>query len=671
MRGHNKKEYKTPENLFSDFPNISRAEWEEKINSTFKKGDYREKLTWRTIEDLEVLPFYTREEIESLYRCSSHHQTDDAGWMTGQQINANSVESARNQIIQASENGADAVMLISKLTAGKRLQGVNLQSKADYENLFKNIDPIPTVIFDTGLSSPFSLAAFSSLENQVLPASKKISTCLLYDPLTQVLYQHGDETCLDRHLKDLSGMINTITDLPGNNFCIGLDVATYLDNGASTVQEVAIALSLANEYLAVLPEVDGLKLNHQKVLGQLFFNFGIGSSYFKEIAKFRAIRFLLRYLLKGYEMHEDEQVRIPPVFAVNSNWNKAVYDAHTNILRSTTEAMSAVAGGCDLLVTTPYDHFFRESGEHARRIARNEQLVLKEEAYFNKVADPGRGSFYIEMLTKKISEAAWEQFLAFEEQGGFRATVKSGYLHQIIQESRQKQLEQLNRGKRTMVGVNNYPNTKERMLDELIKNTQGKKLDTNRPDSVEVPFDKLIEKVSGGTQLASLLAHLLPAEVDGTDGKKRLSRHFEQLRLAAEKYQKNTGSLPTVALIPFGNAKMRAARANFAANFFGLAGYQIMENLYFDSVESTIEHLKNCRPDVTVLCSSDKEYLPFCESLAEHFDPSKFDSMFVIAGNLEDKKAVFNNLGINYFIYSGMNVYKVLKYFHQQLGITN
>jgi methylmalonyl-CoA mutase len=212
---------------------------------------------------------------------------------------------------------------------------------------------------------------------------------------------------------------------------IHLNAATYNNSGADTVQELAFGISTGSEYLTQLTD-RGLSADF--AASKMRFSFGIGSNYFMEIAKLRAARLLWSVVQKGFRIPEGESIKMD-IHCVTSEKNKSENEPDMNMLRTQTEAMSAILGGTDSLTVEPFDKTFRHPDEFSERIARNQQLILKEEAYFDKVADPAGGSYYIENLTSLIADKAWRLFLEIEDQGGFLSSLNSGFIMKKLSEA--------------------------------------------------------------------------------------------------------------------------------------------------------------------------------------------------------------------------------------------
>lgn len=319
--------------------------------------------------------------------------------------------------------------------------------------------------------------------------------------------------------------------------------------------------------------------------------------------------------------------------ALTSTFNQTIYDAHVNLLRSQTEAMSAALAGVDSITVTPFDTPYKTPDEFSERIARNQQLLLKEESHLDKVVDPAGGSYYVETLTVSIAAEAWKLFLDIDAKGGFTACVNSGEVQQAVNASSAKRHQDMARRKEILLGTNQYPNFNE-FAAEKIERTEG----CSKEGSCGC--------AKGGDASKALATA-------------RMASDFEALRLATEA----AANRPKVFMLTIGNLAMRLARAQFSSNFFGCAGYEIIDNIGFDTVEQGIAAALEKKADVVVLCSSDDEYATYAPEAYKLLDGN---AEFVVAGApacTDDLKA----LGIENFIHVRSNVLETLQQFNSRL----
>jgi len=393
--------------------------------------------------------------------------------------------------------------------------------------------------------------------------------------------------------------------------------------GATIVQELAYSLNMANEYIAFCTE-KGIK--PEKVASRIQLTLSVGSNYFMEIAKLRATRLLWSTMVAQYKPGCDCAYKIH-INTVASTWNKTVYDPYVNMLRSTTEGMSAVIGGSDSISLQPFDVAYKESDEFSRRISRNVQVILKEEAFMDRVVDPAAGSYYIENLTNSIAENAWKLFQTTEQQGGALKVIEDGSLREAIEASCQKRDMNIATRRYILLGTNQYPNINETMADKI----------------------ECLKK-------------------DDCEGLKsyRGAQAFEEVRLETEKYAKNNHR-PSVYLLKVGNLAMRQARAGFITNFFGCAGYQIIEPAGFATVEEGVKAAGEAKPDLIVVCSSDEEYATLGVEAAKQCKAQFPNTPFLVAGNPTECLDALTAAGADDFIHVRVNILESLRKYNQLL----
>jgi len=347
---------------------------------------------------------------------------------------------------------------------------------------------------------------------------------------------------------------------------IGVNGISFCNAGASAVMELAFSLATGNEYIS---ELTGIGLPVDVVAKNIQFNLGSGSNYFMEIAKLRAARMLWARIVKAWEPESEDSLKTF-IHSETSDFNKTIYDPYVNLLRTTTEAMASAIGGVNSLYVKPFDRNFRDSSDFSERIARNIQIILKNEAYFDKVTDPSAGSYYIESLTDSLVSETWKLFQQIEKDGGYIVALENGFIQEQIEELCRKRSMNLALRKEVLVGTNQYVDA----LESAIKNV------TTESRENSMPADNLVTK---------------PLK------KIRIAEAFEELRMNTEKYK---GKTPEVFLFMYGDKKMRKARAAFATNLFAIAGFNIVDNTGFETVEEGLNEAGKRNPEIVVLCDN-------------------------------------------------------------------
>lgn len=605
--------------LFTDFPEITTNIWEEKIRTDLKGADYQKKLVWKSDECIPVKPYYREEDLKDLDYLEGignlKNQSDAPnGWLVCQQISpAGNFPEANDRIKDALKGGAQAIRI--------QLGQAGLPDLSMLEELLDGISLGDTELHFGGcLGADRLYQALCKLASQKGTESSELSGCLGADPLGKMA-----ETGIPiASFENLGALVTKVKDSSPDLKVIEVHGSLIQNASSNLVEELAFSMAMASEYMAILTDQGIDPLTAQEAL---LLYLGSGPNYFMEIAKLRAARILWTKIAEAYGV-EASLARIR-IHSVSSQWNMTLYDPHVNMLRGTTEAMSSILGGADLVNVLPYDYPNGKGTMFSNRLARNVQIILREEAYFDQVADPASGSYYIESLTDSLSEKAWDLFCEVEAMGGFRKAFSEGWIQEKAEASRKIKTDRASSGKGRILGTNAYPNFHELNLHQLIAS----------PKKEEWVF-------SGAT-----LKPLQPF---------RLSWRFEKLRLETERSAKR----PRVLLLKYGNPVWMTARATFSGNFFASAGYEIVDHSPFKNVDEGIAFASSGEFDIVVLCSSDDIYGETAPAVQKALSGV---SIVVIAGyptkNIEELKEA----GLEHFIHRNCNVLQTLTSFNKAL----
>ena len=607
--------------LFSEFPPVSTEAWEEKITEDLKGADYEKRLVWKTHEGIKVQPYYRSEHLEDIphmhvfpgeapYVRGAVAKGND--WAVRQDFEETDPEKVNALALQAVAKGADAV--------GFNIAG--LTGKENLAKMLRGLDPEKTAFhFLHGEDYPGLFVYLSEILDK-----KLLKGSVDFDPFGYYLLYGKYPLGKEQDLEVAKTLLNGSREFASDFYVINVN-GTYLNHaGASAVQEMAFALSQGNEYLAQLTDM-GLTVD--EIAPRMQFSFSIGSNYFLEIAKLRAVRMLWSKIVEQYKPSRAETGRMV-IHAVTSEWNKSIYDAYVNMLRTTTEAMAASIGGANSLTVNPFDSTFKKPDEFSYRMARNQQIILKHEAYFSKVADPAAGSYYVEKLTDSLARVAFDLFLETENRGGFLRAAESGWIRELVEETCQKRDMDIAMRKQVFVGTNLYPNTEEQMLPK-------------------------VEPRARLSDLAGLRQY-------------RGAQSFEALRMAVENHVNKGFEKPKVFLFTYGNAAMRKARATFSSNFFGVAGYTILDNLGFPDLDKGVDAAVKSGAEIVVLCSSDEEYAAMADAAAAIKKQSP-KTLVVVAGNPKEIINILQEAGVDHFIHLRTNVLEALQRYNELLSI--
>lgn len=607
------------EKLFDQFPPVSAEEWRAKVEADLKGADFDKKLVWRTNEGFNLQPMYRAEDIADFKTTDSLpgefpyvrgvRTTND--WLTRQEIIASDLKEANATALDVLAKGVNSL--------GFRVEDPSV------ETLSALLDGIDTAKVEINLTCcPGKAKALAENLVKYLAdkgTQKEFKGSVDFNPLKPALVK-GKDIDVSALVETAKEIIAVVKDVPGLKV-LSVNSNMLSDAGAYIYQELGYALAWGAEWLTALTDAG---LNVDEVANRVKFNMGVSSNYFMELAKFRAARMLWAEIVEQYKPANLDSAKMH-VHASTSQFNQTIYDAHVNLLRSQTETMSAALAGVDSITTLPFDLPYKMPDTFSERIARNQQFLLKEESHLDKVIDPAGGSYYIETLTVSLANEAWKLFLECQENGGFFKLVAEGKVQEKVNESCKGRHTDVARRKEILLGTNQYPNINEKAAGKIEKKACG----------------CCCSEEKGEKALCG----------------KRAASDFEELRLTTEA----ANHCPKVFMLTIGNLAMRLARAQFSTNFFGCAGYEIIDNLGFETVQQGVEEALKKQADVVVLCSSDEEY----ETLApEAFKALEGRAEFVVAGNPACADAL-KAVGIKDFIHVRCNVLDTLRDFNSRL----
>lgn len=422
---------KNKEKLFSEFETVSKKAWKQKIQVDLKGADYNESLLWQSPEGITVKPFYHSEDLNGIPQPKT---AKNRNWKVAELVVMDGTDSLKYRLDKARKGGAESLVIRLNEKDNNTLQLLNDLADSKIETAVI-LDCNPEILED------YNRTLFTT--NPHLH--------IYWDPIGNFA---ASGNWVQSQKEDLNQLEKVHREY---KVAITVDSSIYQNAGAHSIQQLAYSMSHANEYLHFF-EQNKLETNALEVT----FLVTQGSNYFFEIAKLRALRILWQVLSEAYNINTECWIIAGP-----SIRNKTVYDYNINLLRSTTESMSAILGGADTVYNLPYDFLYHKSNDFAERIARNQLLILKEEGYLSSVENPADGSYYIESLTKEMSEKSLQLFKQLEKGGGFLKGLQSHQIQKKIKESDQAEKEALILGKTVLVGTNKYLNPEDKMKGQL------------------------------------------------------------------------------------------------------------------------------------------------------------------------------------------------------------
>ena len=611
------------EKLFAEFPPVSTEAWEAAIAVDLKGADYERKLVWRTNEGFNVRPYYRAENLEGLETLNAaagefpylRGVSGDNNWLTHQTIEVAAPAEANATALQMLNAGVDSL--------GFEIKDENF-SEADLDVLLKDICMPAVDLTFSGKKMPHVAALVLAKAEKEGVSKDDIRVNFCIDPIVKHLSMKGDwcEKCGGTKCFDKIADLVAKTKEYKNVRVVTVSGNVFSDSGSTIVEELGFSLAVAHEYLVRMME-HGLTID--EAARKLRFSFAVTSNYFMEMAKLRAARLLWANIVKAYGPEKPCSCKMF-VHARTSAWNQTVYDPYVNMLRGTTEAMSAAIAGVHSLEVLPFDHSYEAPSEFSYRIARNESLLLKHESHFDQVIDPAGGSYYIENLTKSIADEAWKLFLEVEEKGGYVEAFEAGFIVERVKASAAAKDKAVATRRQTILGSNQYPNFTEVADKALCAEVVERKPDEG---NVLVPY--------------------------------RGAMAFEQMRLHVDR----SGKEPKAFMLTCGSLAMARARAQFSCNFFACAGIRVIDNTFFKSLEDGVKAALESKAEIVVVCSSDDDYAEVAPKIKEMLGDK---AILVVAGAPACMEEL-QSKGINNFISVKSNVLETLKGYLKQMGI--
>ena len=610
------------EKLFTEFPPVPTEKWEEVITADLKGADYERKLVWKTGEGFNVRPYYRAENLEGIKFLGS--QAGEFPYVRGTHAHNRWRVHQTVSVVCPKEANAEALKI---LNAGVDSLGFCIASAdfsaADLDTLLKDICiPAVEITFCGEKTAHVAELVLAKVEKEGI-AKEDVRIAFCIDPLVKGLSSKG-EFCSPNGEKCIARIVELIHKTKEYKHVRIVTVAgqTFGNSGSTIVEELAFALSAGNDYIARLTDAG---VDAELAARKLRFSFSVTSNYFLEIAKFRAARMLWANIVKGYNPSKNCACKMH-IHARTADWNQTVYDPYVNMLRGTTEAMSATIAGVHSLEVTPFDAAFESPTEFSKRIARNVELLLKHESHFDQVVDPAGGSYYVENLTQSIAAEAWKLFLEIEEKGGYAEAYKAGFIKERVEASAAAKDKAIATRRQTLLGANQFPNFTEVAPKEITAEA------VTRPaaeGNVLTPY--------------------------------RGAMAFEAMRLHVDR----SGKQPKAFMLTCGNLAMARARAQFSCNFFACAGIRVQDNTFFKSIEEGVKAALESKAEIVVVCASDDDYAEAAPKVKELLAGK---AILVVAGapacapELEAQ-------GITNFISVKSNVLETLKFYLKEMGI--
>lgn len=649
---------------FEEFREPTFEEWREVAIASLKGAPF-DKLTTRTPEAITLQPLYTAEQtadIAAQYTVPGEFpfvrgtSATPAAWQVAQEIAYRDPAQFNAALRHDLERGQTAI----NITRFKPMIGAIDDMRAALDGIDLAAWPF---VAQTGLAEGAML--FALADN---PAD--LRGFIGFDPLGSLVRlgivrqtaAYDAAAALTRYALDHAPNVRTIM----------IDVRRYHDAGASAVEEIAYALATGAEYIR---ELTGRGLSVDEVCGKMTFALGIGADFFMQIAKFRAARSLWAHVVRAFG-GDDESAKMH-VYAATGNTNKARLDAYNNMLRTTTEALSAAIAGVDAMHVAPFDETLRVPDEFSRRIARNQQIILQEEVNLSRVIDPAGGSYAVEHLTDAIGRSAWEAFQHIEAEGGIVAALTDGRIQAALKAQAAERSARYATRRERLVGVNMYVNLDEddgRGKPEFIAARPATATPGTSLDDIDLTrYQTIIDAVRGGAkslEINEMIEGLHTPDVTiTTPTPVRFAAPFEELRGAIRRHAELTGAMPQVFLANLGALRRHKARADFAAGFLAAGGFRTIYPAGFDSPQDAAQAALDSGAAAVVICGTDDDYPSSVPPFVEALRAGGADMPVILAGYPQAQIDALKAAGVDAFIYLGADCLAFNRELHQRLGI--
>lgn len=705
--------------LLAEFPAASHAEWKALVEAELKGAPFDKKMLSPTYEGLVLQPVYRREDGAKVGHANSlpgfapfvrgARASGYVGrpWDVSQEIGCSSAAefndaaraglqrglTALNMVVDmATRKGADPDWAVpSEVGAG----GLSVATLSDLERALEGIDleRVPLFVRSGASGMPFAALLAALVQKRGLDLGR-VRGCIEVDPLGVLAHEGRLPQSMEGAYREMAALTEWAAARAPGLQTVCVHGRAWHEAGGSAVQELAFTLATGAEYLRAM---HGRGLGVEVVAPRVRFAHTVGVQFFMEMAKLRAARMLWSRLVSVLGGSEDAQRM--SLHVRTSFFNKTFFDPHTNLLRTTVEAFGAVLGGCDSLQVGAFDEVIRTPDEFSMRIARNQQLVLREECYLTSVIDPAGGSWFVESLTEDLARRAWGLFQEIEKQGGMASSMRAGWPQREVAKTAEARLANVARRRDSVVGTNVYANVGEKPLPVTpsdpaeFHRRRVKQIGAVRTSADDARNQVVLERLGAvvGKSGSGLVEQAMSAVTAGaTLGEltravrivdraedpivpvclTRVSIPFERLRRAVDAHAVAAGRRLRLFLANMGPPKQHRARAEFSRGFFEIAGFEVVSPSGHETPEAAAEAAVVAGADAVCVCSTDETYPAIVPGLVGALRSRKPGAYVILAGYPPEQVESLKAAGVNEFIHVRANVLEVLKHIAKELGVT-
>lgn len=687
-------------NLKALFESPDAAEWRQLTEKVLNGVPFEKKVVTQTAEGIALQPIYDRSTVEGNPMADTTpgafpyiRGTAASGkvlnsWEICQSLPYSTPAAFNEAILHDVSRGQDSVCLVldedarkgDEPTAAAGSGGTAIHCADDLAVALAGLDlkTLPLHI-EAGAAAPAVAAAL-----QQSGLSPKLGS-ICFDPLTELAVQGIFPMDLTEARDLQAGHVSWMAETFPGLRSVGVDVSWSVNAGGNAVTELALMLASAAESFRALTE-RGVDLD--LIACKCRAKFAIGADMFMEVAKFRAARGLWAHLVKSCGGSDDAAKLYQ--FAATSSWHQTKLDPYVNLLRATSQAFSAVMGGVDGLQVDPFDAPFGLPDTFSRRIARNIQLVLRNEAHLNEVVDPAGGSWTIENLTQELSTRAWAKFQEIEKAGGLLTCLQDGTIQTELHDQAHKQRTLLAQRRTVKVGSNQFAFPDEKKLptrtpdvEKSLAETQARlKAWKAKRDwaAVQQALSHLLQEGSMVKMVDAIAAGATFNEVLEVTGQSqsarinplilgRLSSGYEKLRAQMDGHIERCGTAPLILMAQMGPVPQHKVRSDFSLEFLKPAGFRLDASQCFESAEAAAQAVMDAKAAATVICSTDESYPDLVPAFARAVKAGSPDTVVIMAGFLPDQVENFKAAGVDFFIHLKANNLELLTDLQDMTGV--
>lgn len=663
------------------FAPVDYATWRAEATRTLRGGDFDKRLVSRTLDGFDVQPLYTELEDDAGFpglppftRGSTLVPGKDEPWEIRQEFAHPHLKTTNEQILRDLERGVSGISLLFDLglnrgTDDASPRGVPVRSVQDLASVLDGVHvSMVSLSLNAGLNGHGVLAL---LAEHLATAGAKMADVrgsLGYDPIGQLLLDGHLDVDATRAFDLGADLVRWTTAHAPHLRAIAISGRVAQEAGASEAQEIAWALSTG---ILWMRELTARGVSANDAADALSFHLTVARDIFLEIAKLRAVRKVWARALEAIGV--DPAHRAMDLNVRGSAATISQRDPWVNMLRVTGHTYSAALGGAQSVTTPSFDESLAVPAEFGRRIARNTQLILRDEAHLVRVQDSPGGSYYFEKMTSNYAKIAWETMQAIEAAGGALVYATSGKLDASVGAIRTRRNQDIATRRMALTGVSEFPNLTEAPVDTpatspVAPRTAQATASATATALAAGTFDgslmqAAITDVKAGV-LASAIYRAITANSHALHAPAmpatRYSGAWEDLRDAADGLAARQGAVPQVYLACVGRIPEHRARATFAQNLFAAGGMNAPINDGFETIDAIVDAFRESGSDVACICSTDARYADAVAPLTAALRAAGARQV-IVAGKPGEAEAQWRDAGVSTFIYMGCDALRIVR----------